>query len=107
MDEMLDHEQRRRPVIELFTPVRADIDARLAASGANAFGLGQLVMPGLAGQVGRQAAAAVRPAPPLGPVRCGRLSWNWCCVLARGHLREQQELVGVDAFATGPVQAAQ
>jgi hypothetical protein len=27
--------------------------------------------------------------------------------VSRGYLREQQELVGVDAFATWPVQAAQ
>src|SRR5262249_59790696 len=47
VDEVLDHEQRRRPVIELFAPVRADIDAHLAAGRAGAVGLGQLVMPGL------------------------------------------------------------
>ena len=53
VDKMLDHEQRRRPVVELFTPVGADIDAPLAAGRAGAFGFGQLVMPGLAGQVVR------------------------------------------------------
>jgi hypothetical protein len=46
---MFDHEQRRRPVIELFTPVRADIDAHPAAGRTDALGRGQLVVPGLAG----------------------------------------------------------
>src|SRR5262249_53226614 len=49
VDEVLDHEQGRRPVIELLAPIRADIDAHLAASRAGAFGLGQFVMLGLAG----------------------------------------------------------
>jgi hypothetical protein len=74
MDEVLDYVQRRRPVIELLAPVRADIDAQLAAGRAGAFGLGQRVMPGLARQVVRQAAATVRPAPSLGLGRRGRLS---------------------------------
>jgi hypothetical protein len=107
VDDVLDHKQRRRPVIELFAPVRADIDAHLAAGRAGAFGLGQLVMPGFAGQVGRQAAATVRPALPLGLGRRCWLGRGWCRVLARGHLREQQELMGVDAFAARTVQAAQ
>jgi hypothetical protein len=46
---MLDHEQRRRSVIELFAPVHADVDAHLAAALAQALGLAQLVVPGLAG----------------------------------------------------------
>jgi hypothetical protein len=107
VDKVLDHEQRRRPVIKLFALVCADIDAHLAAGRAGAFGLGQLVVPGLAGQVGRQAAATVRPAPPLGLGRRGRLGRGGCRVLARSHLREQQELVGVAALAARPVQAAQ
>jgi len=49
VDEVLDHEQRRRPVIELFAPVGADIDAGLATSRTGALGLAQLVVPGLAG----------------------------------------------------------
>jgi hypothetical protein len=104
---MLDHEQRRRPVIELFAPVRADIDARLAAGRARAFGLGQLVMPGLPGQVVRQAAATVRPAPPPRLDRRGRLGRGWCRVLASGRLSEEQELMGIDAFAARAVQAVQ
>jgi len=90
VDEVLDHEQRRRPIIELFAPVCADIDAHLAAGRASALGLGQLVMPGLAGQVVRQAAATVRPAPPPGLVHRRRLGRGRCRVLARSHLREQQ-----------------
>jgi len=39
VDEVLDHEQRRRPVIELFAPVRADIDAHLTAVRTDALGL--------------------------------------------------------------------
>ena len=107
VDKMLDHEQRRRPIVELFAPVRADIDAHLATGRAGALGLGQLVMPGLAGQVVRQAAASVGAAPTPGLVRRCWLGRGWCCVLACGHLGEQQELVGVDAFATRPLQAAQ
>lgn len=107
MDEVLDHEQRRRPVIELFTPVRADIDAHLAAGRTGALGLGQLVVPGLVGQVVRQTAATMWAAPPLGLGRRCRLGRGWCRVLAPGHLREQQQLVGVDAFAARAVQAAQ
>jgi hypothetical protein len=48
---MLDHKQRRRPIIKLFTPVRADVDARLAAGRADTLGLGQLMVLGLAGQI--------------------------------------------------------
>ena len=108
VDKMLDHEQRRRPVVELFAPVRADIDAHPAAGRAGAFGLGQLVMPGLAGQVVRQTAATVWPAPPLGLRRRCRLGRRFGGrVLARGHLREQQQLVGVEALAARPIQAAQ
>jgi len=107
VDEVLDHEQRRRPIIELFAPVRADIDASLAAARADALGLGQLVMPRLAGQVVRQATAAMRPAAPLGLRRRGRFSRRGRRVLARGQLREQQGLLGVEAFATRPVPAAQ
>src|SRR5262245_10278968 len=91
----------------LYTPVllrQGYIDARLAASRASAFGLGQLVVPGLAGQVVRQAAAAVRPAAPLGLTR--RRRFGRCLggrVLARGHVREQQGLVGIEALAARPV----
>ena len=62
MDEVLDHEQRRRPIIELFTPICANINAHLATARAEALGLGQFVMPGLAWQMGRQAATAMRSA---------------------------------------------
>jgi hypothetical protein len=48
VDEVFDHEQRRRLVVELFASVRADIDAHLAAALTDALGLGQLVVPGLA-----------------------------------------------------------
>jgi hypothetical protein len=104
--KVLYHEQRRRPVIELFAPICADIDAGLAAGRANALGLGQLVMPGLVGEVVRQPSAAMRPAPAPGLGR-RRLGRRWIRVLARGHVREEQKLVGVEAFAPRPVQAAQ
>jgi hypothetical protein len=104
--KVLDHEERRRPVIKLFAPVGADIGARLAAGRADALGLGQLVMPGFAGEVVRQPSAAMRPTPPLG-LSHRRLGRRWGRVLARGHLREEQKLVGVQAFAARPVQATQ
>jgi hypothetical protein len=66
VDEVLDHEQRRRPIVELFAPVGADVDADLAAARTDLLGLGQLVVPRLAGQALRHPAAAVRPATPLG-----------------------------------------
>src|SRR4051812_28708029 len=97
---MLDHEQRRRPVVELFALVRADVDAHLAAALTHTLGLGQLVMPGLAGQGLWQAAAAVRPATSLGLRRRRWLDRRGRGrVLARSHVREQQRLVGVEALA--------
>jgi hypothetical protein len=39
VDIVLDHEQRRRPIIELLAPLRADIDADLAAGRTDALGL--------------------------------------------------------------------
>jgi hypothetical protein len=105
---MLDHEHRRRPVIQLFAPVRADINTHLATGLAKAFGLGQLVMPRLAGQVVRHAPATVRPAAPLGLARRWRFGQRSCDrVLARSHLCEQQGLVGIEAFTAGSIQAAQ
>jgi hypothetical protein len=89
VDEVLDHKQRRRPVIELLAPIRADLDAQLAAGRAGAFGLGQLMMPALAGQVVPQAVAAVRPAPALGLGRRRGLGRGWGRVLPCGHLREE------------------
>jgi hypothetical protein len=65
------------------------------------------VVPGLAGQVVRLAVATVRPAPPLGLGHRCWLGRDGCRVLACGHLWEKQELVGVDAFAARPIQAAQ
>ena len=41
--------QRRRPIVELFAPVRADVDADLAAALTDTRGLGQLVVAWLAG----------------------------------------------------------
>jgi hypothetical protein len=99
VDEGLNDEQRRRPVVELFALVHADVDAHLAATLTEALGLGQLVVPGLAGQDLRQAAATVGSAPPLGPCRRRRFSQRCRRVLARGLLREQQGLVGVEALA--------
>jgi hypothetical protein len=65
-------------------------------------------MPGLVGQILRQATATVWPAPPLGSGRRWRFGRRLLCgVLARGHLSEQQELVGIEAFAARPIQAAQ
>jgi hypothetical protein len=107
VDEVLDHEQRRRPVIKLFAPIRADVDTHLAAARADALGLSQLVMPGLAGQMVRQAAAAMRSAAAFGLGRRRRFGRRCRRVLARGHLREQQGLAGVEALAAWPVQAAQ
>jgi hypothetical protein len=49
----------------LLTPVGADVDAGLAAVRTEALGLGQFIMPWLAGQVLLQATTTVRPAPPL------------------------------------------
>jgi hypothetical protein len=107
VDEVLDHEQRRRPVVELFAPVRTDVDADLAATLTDALGLRQFVVLGLARQVLRQTAAAVWPAPPFGLRRRTRLERRWGRILAHGRLSEEQELVGVNAFAARPVQAAQ
>jgi hypothetical protein len=49
----------------------------------------------------------VRPAPPLGLGRRCRLGRRRARVLASGRLSEEQQLVGVDAFAARAVQAAQ
>src|SRR5262249_56332927 len=46
VDEVLNDEQRGRPVVELFAPVRADVEAEPAAALTDALGLGQLVVPG-------------------------------------------------------------
>jgi hypothetical protein len=100
---MFDHEQRRRPVAELFAPVHADVDAQLAAARTDALGLGQLVVAGLARQVVRQTAASVWPASPLGLRR--RFSWRHGRALARARLNEEEELVGIYAFAARPVKA--
>jgi hypothetical protein len=105
VDEVLDHDQRRRTVLELFTLVHADVEAYLAAVRADPFGLGQLVMPALAGQVLGQAPAAMRPAPPRGLGR--RLGWRRRCLGAPDRLHEQQELVRIVALAPRAVQAAQ
>ena len=78
----------------------------LAAARTHALGLRQFVMPGFAGQVVRQAAAAVRPAPTPGlRRRCSLRSVEPSP--GRGHLGEEQELVGIEAFAARPVQAPQ
>jgi hypothetical protein len=108
LDEVLNDDQRRRVVVKLFALIRADVDAQSAAVLADPLGLGQLVMPRIAGQVLRQAPAAVRPATSL---RLGR-RWRFdrhCCgrVLARGHLGEQQHLVGIEPFIARSVQPAQ
>ena len=109
MDEVLDDEQRRRPVIELLALVHADVDAHPAAVGANAVGLRQFVVLGHARQVLRQAPAAVRLAAPLrlrrrrgrgGRGRGRPLAWTL------GQLAEEQRLVGIEAFPARPVQAA-
>src|SRR5262249_58637953 len=105
VDEVLDHEQRRRPVVELFALVHADVDAHLAAPLADALGLGQLVVHGLTGQVFRHTTAAVRSAPPFGLRRRCWFGWRHGRVLARARLNEEEEVVGVDAFAARPVQA--
>src|SRR5262249_13449446 len=107
VDIVLYDEGRRRPVVELLAPVRANVDAQPSVALADALGLGQLVVPGLAREGLWHSAAPVRPASPpelrrflwLGGL-CGRL-------LARGRLREQHQLLGVDALAARPVQAAQ
>jgi hypothetical protein len=66
------------------------------------------VVPGLAGQVLRHAAAAVPPATLLGLAPCCRFDRRLGGrVLARSHLREQQGLVGIEALAARPVQAPQ
>jgi len=49
VDEMLDDEQRSRPVVELFAPIHTNVDVCPAAALTDALGLGQLVMPGLVG----------------------------------------------------------
>jgi hypothetical protein len=105
VDEVLDHEQRRRTVLELVAPVHADGEAQLAAAGADPFGLGQLVMPGLTGQVRGQAAAAMRAAPPWGRGR--RLGWRRRRRGVRDRFHEQQELVRVVTLAPRAVQAMQ
>jgi hypothetical protein len=91
----------------LFTPVCANIHAHLAAVRADTLGLGQFVMPGHAGQMGRQAAAAMRSAAALRLGRRRRCGRRCRRVLARDQLREQQGLAGVEALATRPVQATQ
>ena len=106
MDKVLDHEQRRGPIVELFAPVGADVDAHMAAARAHALRLGQLVMPGLAGQVVRQTAAAMGLAAALGRGLGRRLSRRGR-VLARGQFGEQRRLVGIDTFAARPIQAPQ
>src|SRR5262249_59221891 len=99
VDEMLNDDQRRRPVVELFAPVRADVDAYLAAALTDALGLGQLVVPGLARQVVWHPAAAMRTATPLGLARRCRFGRRRRRRgLVRGHLREQQGLVGIEAL---------
>lgn len=44
MDEVLDHKQRRRPIVELFAPICADIDTHPAAVRTDTLGFGQFVM---------------------------------------------------------------
>ena len=103
---MLDHEQRRRTILELFAFVHADVAACLAAARAETLGLRQFMMPGFARQMLGQAAAAVRLAAALGLLRFlpfGRRRR----VRGRDQLGEQQELVGVETLAARPVQAAQ
>jgi hypothetical protein len=108
VNEMLDDKQRCRPVIELLAPVGADVHADLATVRTDALGLGQFVMPGLAGQILRQATTTVRAAPPLRLARRWRFGGRLLCrVLARGHLHKQQQLVGIEAFATRSIQAPQ
>jgi hypothetical protein len=108
VDEVLEDKQRCWPVIELLAPVGADVDADLAAVRTETLGLGQFMMPGFVGQILRQATTTVRPAPPQGFARRGRFDRRLLCrVLACAHLYEQQELVGIEAFAARPIQAPQ
>jgi hypothetical protein len=107
VDEVLDDELRGRPVVELLAFVHADVDPQPAAALADAIGLGQFVVPGLARQDLRRAAAPVRTAPSRGLRRRCRLDRRRGRVLVRGRICEQQELVGITALAARAVQATQ
>jgi len=62
VDDVIDHQQGRRTILQLLAFIHADVDPPLAAAGTEAGGFGQFVMADLARQVVRQAAAAMRPA---------------------------------------------
>jgi hypothetical protein len=49
VDELLNDDQRRWPVVKFLAPVGADFDVNLTAVLTDALGRGQFVMPGLAG----------------------------------------------------------
>jgi len=98
---MLDYEQRCRPIIRVACSVHADVDAPLPAVGQrrsasqerDAWLVGQVV-----GQ-GRRPWAWSEACVCFWARACGRV-----CLLASASCREQQQLVGVEAFAAGAVQ---
>ena len=106
MHDMLDHEQRGRPVFELLAAVAADVAALVAATRAQPLGQGQFVMPGFAEEIRGQPPPAVRPGPPLRRLGFRRF---------RRRLRdgvfgrdvEEQRLAGVETLASRPVQPSQ
>src|SRR5262249_58174617 len=63
VDDGLDHEQRRRTVLQLLAVVHAAVDPHLAAAGADALGLGQPVVALLAG-AGLGLSSPPLPRPP-------------------------------------------
>src|SRR5262249_3256222 len=104
---VLDDEQRRRPVIELFAALGADLGSWLAAVGAAAFDLGQLVEDRDAREVLGQSLPAV--AAPLllcaGSLFGSRISGGWG-PLRSGRRRvvegigDQERLIGVESFGS-------
>ena len=116
MDEVLADKEGRRSIIELFAHVRADVDTHVTAD-AQAFGLGQLVMDGVAFQVYRQAATTV--GSPTLPRLAGRarlrlfrfgsggLCFGRVMIGRPSGLAKEQGLVGVEALAAWSVQASQ
>jgi hypothetical protein len=111
MDQMLDNDQGRRAILELFALIDADVHPRLTATGTQSLRLGQFVMQSPARQVRGQASATVWPGTPLGlggVLGSGGLG----CVLRRcvlgwdlGQVAEQRQLVGIEAFALAAVDA--
>src|SRR3954453_7911583 len=102
---VLDHEERRRHVLQLLADFLADLGARASAIRAGQLLVGQLVLDPLPGQsLGERLPS---PSPPT-PFRFRLLSFRRLLSGTLGNVfggivGEQPELVGIDALAPGTV----